>query len=82
MIDKVTNAKTQTFCKHHFTFFEKWWQQIIDYKKESSNKNLSITPEFGPAPYMPSMPFTKQPLSNQWEINYQMMQRLKATLQT
>ena len=68
--------------ENHFTLFEKWWQQIIDHKKENSRKNFSITPEFGPAPYMPSMPFTQQPLGNQWEINYNMMQRLKATLQT
>jgi sugar phosphate isomerase/epimerase len=68
--------------ENHFTLFEKWWQQIIDHRKENSSKNFSITPEFGPAPYMPSMPFTQQPLGNQWEINYNMMQRLKATLQT
>ena len=68
--------------QNHFTLFEKWWQQIIDHKIESGSKNFSITPEFGPAPYMPSMPFTQQPLSNQWEINYSMIQRLKATLQT
>lgn len=68
--------------QNHFTLFEKWWQQIIDHKIESGSKSFSITPEFGPVPYMPSLPFTQQPLSNQWEINYKMMQRLKATLQT
>jgi hypothetical protein len=30
---------------------------------------------------MPSMPFTKEPLSNQWDINYKMMLRLKEALQ-
>ena len=65
----------------HFSLYEKWWQAIIDFKKQKKAKSIAITPEFGPAPYMPSMPFTKEPLSNQWDINYKMMLRLKETLQ-
>lgn len=41
---------------------------------------MTITPEFGPAPYMPLLPFTQQPLGNQWEINRKMMERLQTTL--
>ncbi|MCX8472498.1 MAG: sugar phosphate isomerase/epimerase [Sediminibacterium sp.] len=68
--------------QQHFKQFEKWWQQIIDYKKEIGYTYLTITPEFGPAPYMPALPYTKQPLANQWEINFKMMQYLKANIQT
>lgn len=68
--------------QNHFALFEKWWQQIIQCKKENGVNEITITPEFGPSPYMPSIPFTQQPLGNQWEINYKMMQRLTATLQT
>ena len=47
-----------------------WWQQIVDYHK---NKNtMSITPEFGPFPYMPQTPFDKKPLANQKELNLEM----------
>jgi hypothetical protein len=67
--------------EHHFSLYEKWWQSIIDFKKQKKAKSITITPEFGPAPYMPSMPFTKEPLCNQWDINYKMMLRLKETLQ-
>lgn len=63
----------------HFTQFETWWQSIIKYHKNKNTKTFTITPEFGPAPYMPSMPFTKQPLGNQWEINLKMMNHLKNT---
>lgn len=63
--------------KNHFTMFEKWWQQIIQHKKQTGWKNFTITPEFGPAPYMPSLPFTQQPIGNQWDINYKMMHHLK-----
>ena len=67
--------------QNHFSVFEKWWQQIIDFKKMAGSNTFSITPEFGPAPYMPAMPFTKQPLGNQWEINCKMMHHLKEVLQ-
>ena len=66
--------------QNHFKQYEKWWQSIIDYKKEKGATLMSITPEFGPAPYMPSMPYTKEPLANQWEINYKMMHQLKERL--
>ena len=65
---------------NHLDLFKGWWQQIIEYKKEIGCKHFTITPEFGPAPYMPAMPFTKQPLGNQWEINDKMMHYLKAKL--
>ena len=56
--------------------FENWWLKIISLKKEKNWKEFVITPEFGPAPYMPAMPFTLQPLSNQWEINVKMKDQL------
>lgn len=62
---------------NHFIMFERWWQQIIKHKKQTGWKNFTITPEFGPAPYMPSLPFTQQPIGNQWAINYKMMHHLK-----
>jgi hypothetical protein len=30
---------------------------------------LTITPELGPAPYMPAAPFTLEPPGKQWECN-------------
>jgi hypothetical protein len=43
-------------------------------------KEILITPECGPFPYMPQKPNTKEPLSNQWENNIRMMQFLKQNL--
>jgi sugar phosphate isomerase/epimerase len=67
--------------ENHFKIFEKWWEAIVQYKKQKNTQIFSITPEFGPLPYMPSMPYTKQPLSNQWDLNIKMMRHLKNTLQ-
>jgi hypothetical protein len=59
-----------------------WWQKIVDHHLKKNAKSLTITPEFGPAPYMPAMPYTQQPLGNQWNININMMQFLKDHLKT
>ncbi len=67
--------------ENHFKVFEKWWKAIIQHKEQKNSESISITTEFGPLPYMPSMPYTKQPLSNQWNLNIKMMQHLKNTIQ-
>lgn len=54
-----------------------WWDKIVKNRLETGAEMLTITPEFGPAPYMPSLPFSKMPVANQWEINVYMMNLLK-----
>ena len=53
-----------------------WWDHVIatHQKKQTT---LTVTTEFGPATYMPVMPYTQLPLGNQWEINVYMMNLLK-----
>ncbi len=57
-----------------------WWKEIIAIHKNKKSAICTITPEFGPFPYMPQEPFTKKPLSNQWEINLQMKNYLQQNL--
>jgi len=33
--------------------------------------------EFGPIDYLPSLPYTRQPVANQWDINIFMLQLLR-----
>ncbi|WP_221930062.1 hypothetical protein [Fodinibius sediminis] len=54
--------------ERHFS----WWDTVVKQKIDAG-KNLSMTPEFGPPTYMPAVPYTGQPLGNQWEINKHMM---------
>ncbi len=53
-----------------------WWDKVImaHLKKK---KQFTITPEFGPLPYMPATPYKNKPLANQWDLNYFMLQLLK-----
>ncbi len=53
-----------------------WWDKVVERKKEAGEV-LTMTTEFGPANYMWTMPYTRQPLSDQWGINVHMMHQWK-----
>jgi len=55
-----------------------WWDTIVSFQKAAGAKRITITPEFGPEPYMFSVPGTKVPIADQWEINLYMMKLLRA----
>jgi sugar phosphate isomerase/epimerase len=63
----------------HLKIFTTIWKDIINYHQKRTNQ-FSITPEFGPFPYMPQVPFTKEPLANQKTINIKMKEYLKSQL--
>ena len=64
----------------HLEKFLFWWQQILTTKKAAGQSLFTISPEFGPVPYMPTAPYTQQPLSNQWDNNVFMMEYLRESL--
>jgi sugar phosphate isomerase/epimerase len=66
----------QVALHHH----SNWWKDIIQHHQRAGRETFTITPEFGPAPYMPLQPLTQQPLADQWEINKWMMEYLKVGL--
>jgi len=53
-----------------------WWDKIVDGKKKSGSR-LTILTEFGPPDYMPTLPYTREPLADQWAINVYMMHLLR-----
>jgi sugar phosphate isomerase/epimerase len=58
--------------KAHLT----WWDKVVE-KKKQGNERLTILTEFGPPDYMPSLPYTRQPLADQWAINVHMLTLLR-----
>ncbi len=54
-----------------------WWDTIVEQQRKNNVSVLTITPEFGPVPYMPALPHTQEPLVNQWEVNVWMMEILR-----
>jgi hypothetical protein len=55
----------------------KWWDRIIGERRAGGASSFTITPEFGPPPYLPVLPHTREPLSDQWAINIHMMDLLR-----
>jgi sugar phosphate isomerase/epimerase len=58
--------------KAHLT----WWDKVVEIKRQQGEV-LTLLTEFGPADYMPTLPYTRQPLADQWAINVYMMQLLR-----
>jgi sugar phosphate isomerase/epimerase len=49
--------------------FMRWWARILAHKKQAGDAMFTVTPEFGPPPYMPIDPLTGKPVSDQFELN-------------
>jgi hypothetical protein len=58
--------------KAHFD----WWDKVIARKK-AEGQPITFLTEFGPPNYMQTLPFSGQPVSDQWAINKYMMETLR-----
>jgi sugar phosphate isomerase/epimerase len=58
--------------KHHFD----WWDKVVETKKKEG-KRITFLTEFGPPDYMPTLPYTRQAVADQWAINVYMMEVLR-----
>ncbi len=57
--------------------YEGWWSNQWALQKADGAKEVSLTPEFGPPPYQPILPYTRQPVANLEEICDWMADRLQ-----
>lgn len=58
-----------------------WWDVIVKNRIAARQAMLTITPEFGPPPYMHTLPHTGRVVADQWEINLMMMGFLRQRYQ-
>ncbi|MBI5915069.1 MAG: sugar phosphate isomerase/epimerase [Bacteroidetes bacterium] len=58
--------------KAHFA----WWDKVVQ-RKAAEGKPMTILTEFGPPTYLPTVPYTFQPLADQWGINVHMLKTLR-----
>ncbi len=56
------------------------WRRILSARQREGTAEFVITPEFGPVPYMPRLPFTAQPLADTWTVNVQWRDHLRECL--
>ena len=55
-----------------------WWDAVVGLRRAAGAELLTFTPEFGPAPYLQTLPYTQQPVADAWEQNVAMLQLLRA----
>jgi sugar phosphate isomerase/epimerase len=47
---------------------ERQWQQIKQQRKASGDEILTLTPEYGPPPYLHTLPHTNVPVADNWQV--------------
>jgi hypothetical protein len=62
---------------HEFEIHMGWWEKICKARMQSGAEWMTFTPEFGPPGYMPTLPFTKQPVTDVWEVNLWMAEQFR-----
>lgn len=62
---------------HAIAHFTGWWDRMVASRFESGAKQLTFTTEFGPPPYLPTIPFENRPVADQFAINCYMKDLLR-----
>lgn len=73
---QITDPRSEEW-REATNIFLAWWDKIIEYKMNNLDKVFTITPEFGPPPYMVTLPSTGMPVADHFEINNYMKNLLK-----
>jgi hypothetical protein len=47
---------------------EEWWDMVWDSQERRGMAVSTLTPEFGPPPYLHTLPYTGEPVANLWDI--------------
>lgn len=62
----------ETALKRHLG----WWDKVVELKSKAGLP-LTMLTEFGPPHYLPALPYTVQPVADQWAINVHMKDLLR-----
>lgn len=66
----------EAIVKQHF----EWWDKVVE-RKRKKGEQVTVLTEFGPPNYMPTLPYTRQAVADQWAINVYMMKLLRKRYQ-
>lgn len=64
--------------EHALNAFLGWWDAIVAHNKQIGREVFTFTTEFGPPPYLHTMPHTQAPVADQFELNCFMKDILRA----
>ena len=64
--------------EQYLSVHEDWWAEIIRNRHASGARVLTFDPEFGPpGDYMPSLPYTQEPICDLWDVCQWMTSRFR-----
>ena len=64
---QVSDPRAPEYARH-LEAHERWWDQIWEAQYARGLAQTTLTPEFGPPYYMPTIPYTNVPVADLWEI--------------
>lgn len=62
----------------HLAAHEAWWDAILAARAAAGAEAMTLTPEFGPPGYMPTLPHTGQPVADLWRVCAWMRDRARS----
>ena len=60
---QVSDPRAPEWARH-LHIHERWWELVWRSQAQRGLDRTTLTPEFGPAPYMQLLPFTQQPVAD------------------
>lgn len=70
---QVSDPRAPEFATEVQRFLD-LWLAIAAQRKAAGATQFTFTPEFGPPPYLQTLPYTRQPVADLWDINLWMFQ--------
>ena len=64
---QVSDPRAPEFAEY-LELFEGWWDRILRLRRQAGADQATMTPEYGPPNYLPTLPYTRQPVANLWDI--------------
>lgn len=56
---------------------ETWWDEMIRTRMKAGAATFTFNPEFGPPNYMPTLPYSQEPVADLWEVCVWMAKRFE-----
>lgn len=54
--------------QRHVEAHERWWGWVWEAQRRRGLAQSTLTPEYGPPPYLATLPYTQMPVTDLWEI--------------
>ncbi|MEN9936098.1 MAG: hypothetical protein RLZZ387_2677 [Chloroflexota bacterium] len=71
---QVPDPRAPEYARH-LEAHERWWGMIWDAQQARGDAETTLTPEFGPPGYLHTLPYTRMPVADLWQVCNWMAER-------